>query len=94
MDLMPKQMPKWATKVIAVLLLAGTYVLHHTGFIPPGYQWHHINVMGAISDLVTGAAAIGLSGPALWPQLAAFLGNPSAAAVAASAAKLDQPPPR
>lgn len=72
-----RQLPKWATRVLAVVMLVGTYVLHHA-VIPPGYKWHHIDVMGVISDAVAALAAIGISGPMLAPQLAAFLGNPGA----------------
>lgn len=75
---MTKSLPKWATRLIAAALMAGMYVLHHAGIVPATVEWHHVNVLGLISDAVAGAAAIGLSGPALWPQLAAFLGNPGA----------------
>jgi hypothetical protein len=90
---MPKQLPPWATRLIAFLLLAGTYILHHAGIIPPTLEWHHINILGLISDTVTGAAAIGISGPSLWPQLAAFLGNPSAGAVNDAAKAVGAPVP-
>jgi hypothetical protein len=82
---MIKQMPKWMTRVLAALLLAGTYILHHAGIVPADLVWHHVNVLGLISDAVTGAAAVGLSGPALWPGLAAFVGNPGVAAAAGKA---------
>lgn len=74
---MAKQLPKWATRVAAVILLAGNYVMHHAGIVPAGFAWHGINVMGVISDAMTALAAVGISGPTLWPQLAAALGNPS-----------------
>lgn len=90
---MPKQLSTWATRVLAVLLLLGSYLLHHSGIIPAGFEWHHINVMGIVSDFVTALAAIGISGPTLWPQLAAALGNPSAAAVNDAARSLDKPVP-
>ena len=87
---MPKQMPKWLTKVIAAVLIAATYVVHHEALIPPGFRWHGISVMGVCSSLVTAFAALGISGPALWPQLAAWLGNPPAQSAAAA---LDAPTP-
>lgn len=87
---MVKQLPTWATRVLAAILLAAMYVLHHADVFPPGFKWHGISIMGVCSDLIGVAAAVGINGPALWPALAAFLGNPSAAAVAAS--KTNQPP--
>ena len=96
-----RTLPRWVTRALAVILLTATYVLHHAGLVPAGLRWHHVNVLGAISDLVTGAAAVGLNGPALWPQLAAFLGNPGveqavpaglSGAVKGAAGQLDQKP--
>lgn len=87
-----KTLPKWATRLIAVILLATDYTVHHAGLIPLGYTWHGINVLGALNDVILAGGMVGLSGPALWPQLAAFLGNPGAPS--APAAKLDQPLPK
>lgn len=90
---MPKQLPKWATRVLAVLLLAGTYLVHHEGLIPAGLTFLHVNVLGALNTVIVAFAAAGLSGPTLWPQLAAVLGNPSAGAVNDAARALDRPVP-
>lgn len=89
---MPKQMPPWATKIIALVLLAAMYVLHHAEVFPPGFKWHGIDVLGVCSDLIGVFAAVGINGPALWPALAAFLGNPSAAKVAAARVDAGLPP--
>jgi len=90
---MPKQMPPWATKIIAAVLIAAAYVIHHPGLLPDDF--HGISVKGACSSLIGVFMALGISGPALWPQLAAFLGNPGAAQIAAAkgtVASLDQLP--
>ena len=71
-----KTLPKWATRLVAAILLAADYTAHHVGLIPAGLTWHGVNILGALNSVVLAAGMIGLSGPALWPQLAAFLGNP------------------
>lgn len=74
----PKQLPQWATRLLAVILLVADYLAHAKGLIPATLVWHRIHVLGALNSIVLAGAAIGLNGPALWPQLAALLGNPGA----------------
>lgn len=83
----PKQLPKWATRVLAVVLLAADYLAHAKGLIPATLVWHRIHVLGALNSIVLAGAAVGLNGPALWPQLAALLGNPPGTATAVSPPK-------
>lgn len=90
---MPKSLPKWATRVLAVILLAATYAVHAAGLIPPGLTFLHINVLGAVNDAVIALAAAGISGPSLWPQLAAILGNPSAGMINDAAKAVGAPVP-
>ncbi len=88
-----KQMPAWLTRLLALVLFAATYVVHKEGFIPPTLEWFHVNVLGALNTIVLALGSIGLSGPALWPQLAALLGNPSAGKINDAAKAVGAPVP-
>jgi hypothetical protein len=67
-------MKPWMTRVIAVTLLAAGYAAQHA-LIPPGYKILGISVAGALTAALAFLTAVGISGPQLWPQLAAALGN-------------------
>ena len=90
---MPKSLPAWATKLIGAVLLVAAYLAHATGVIPATLEWHRVNILGALNELVLAAGMIGLSGPALWPKLAALLGNPSAGVVNDAARAVGAPIP-
>jgi len=74
-----KTMPKWATRTLAAVILIATYFDQHMQLIPPGLRVFHVSVAGLAHAAAVAFAALGLSGPALWPGLASLLGNPPAA---------------
>jgi hypothetical protein len=82
-----KTLPVWATRALALVVLSVTYLAHHQQWFPAGYRFHGIDLQGVMSTLAAAFAAVGLSGPALWPKLAALLGNPPAPVDLATAVK-------
>ena|SRR5690348_8219969 len=67
-------MKPWMTKLAALALMAGTYLVQRN-LIPPGFTVLHVHVAGALSALVALLAGVGISGPQLWPALAKWMGN-------------------
>ncbi len=78
----PTTVKPWMTKVLAVLFLLIGYILHK-GIVPPGYEIHvfgvGVSLAGVLTDVLVALSALGISGPQLWKQAAAFLGNGPAA---------------
>ena len=80
-----KSVPPWLTKVLMLVALAIGYVMNHA-LIPPGYMLNlgfiHVSLAGILNDVLAVLTALGISGPQLWPKLAALMGNPAAAPTA------------
>jgi hypothetical protein len=74
----PNTIKPWMTKLLALLMLVIGYLLHK-GIVPPGYEikifGQGVSVAGVLTDILVALSALGISGPQLWKQAAAFLGN-------------------